>query len=732
MKKIDLFKVNMPAGIEQQMKPILESGYISEGPFAKALEDTIQKWLGNPHVALVNSGTAALTIAMRLANVGHGDEVITSPMTCLGYKSHVLLPDGSTQHIGYIVNNKLPIHVMSLNTDTGIIEPRQVTGWVKLPSTGVNWYYVSLAHGNGRATKGHFGTRGTYVTGDHKILTTCGYKRIDQCNESDEVLTPLFKANPLQLEMINGTMLGDASIAKPVKSSHRSRLSFAHADDQNEWLNIKQSVLQGLSTNVMHRPAREGHQASSCVETKKNFQFFSLYHKWYGQKGTKKVPDDLVLTPLILATWYMDDGSLTASSGAFLSTECFESEMFWKLFYKLVALGFKPHAVRKNKGFAITLSNGHDGENSAMRFFDLIAPFVPPSMRYKIPFGLSDFNQNLWNLGPALPETSKINIEKIVAMPENQKPANVYCLEIEGNHNFIATDIVFSNCLAMNEPILSLGATPVWCDIDPKTGNIDATKIEALITPKTKAVLFVDWAGTPADLDSINTIAHAHGLKTIEDAAHAFGATYNGKKVGTVSDYTCFSFQAIKHMTTVDGGAVACSTKEDLDRAILLRWFGCKRGHNTSAVRWEGDVVEYGYKMHMADVNAVIGLESMKTIDSIVTAHRENGAYLHNKLSNSTNIELLTPATGSAQWIFTFKCQSLEHRAAVSAKLTAAGIGNSIVHTRNDAYSLFNANPPRLPMPGTDDFGARMLSVPCGWWLSQQDLDLIVETLKAA
>jgi perosamine synthetase len=284
-------------------------------------------------------------------------------------------------------------------------------------------------------------------------------------------------------------------------------------------------------------------------------------------------------------------------------------------------------------------------------------------------------------------------------------------------------------CLAMNEPILSVGAVPVFCDIDPTTGNIDSTKIEALITDKTKVILFVDWAGTAANLDEINRIAKKHNLKTIEDAAHALGATYKGRKVGTVSDFTCFSFQAIKHMTTIDGGALACSNQEDYDRSVLLRWFGCKRGHNTSPIRWEGDVLEYGYKMHMADVNAAIGLESMKTIDQIIAKHQSNAAYLHSLLPEQ--FESLNNELGSAFWIYTFKCRDSEHRSEVSNKLTQAEIGNSIVHTRNDAYSLFKDYPLRGDMSGTDEFCSRMLNIPCGWWLEKEDLDFIISVLRS-
>lgn len=286
-------------------------------------------------------------------------------------------------------------------------------------------------------------------------------------------------------------------------------------------------------------------------------------------------------------------------------------------------------------------------------------------------------------------------------------------------------------CLAMNEPILSVGAKPIFCDIDPSTGNIDPSKIKDLITPNTKAILFVDWAGNPAPLDKIQEIATQYKLKTIQDAAHAFGATYKGKPIAQWTDFTCFSFQAIKHLTTIDGGALACHLKEDYDRSVLLRWFGCKRGHNTSAVRWEGDVIEYGYKMHMADVNAAIGLESLKTINKIIEKHITNGEYLHSLIGTIPQYEKLNIENGSTHWIYTFKCKDSNHRERVSAALTSHGIGNSIVHTRNDAYSLFKNYRSEAEMLGCESFCDKMLSVPCGWWVSTKDLDHILNVLRS-
>lgn len=294
------------------------------------------------------------------------------------------------------------------------------------------------------------------------------------------------------------------------------------------------------------------------------------------------------------------------------------------------------------------------------------------------------------------------------------------------------TSVVSSplTCIATNEPILSLGADIEWCDIDPRTGNIDADKIEECITERTKAIMFVDLAGIPAELDKINEVAKKHGIRVIEDAAHAMGARYRGNLTGTQCDTTCFSFQAIKHLSTVDGGALACKTKEDYDRAVLIRWFGMSRGHNGSPVCWEGDVLEYGYKNNLNDVNATVGLEQLKYIDNIVKTHKRNGALLLNELKGISGLDVceIPSYTDPSFWIFPILLNNSSHRESVSSKLISKGISNSISQTRNDVYSIFS--PYKKHLPNLDIFSERVLNIPCGWWCSLEDISYIVDVLK--
>jgi len=157
----------------------------------------------------------------------------------------------------------------------------------------------------------------------------------------------------------------------------------------------------------------------------------------------------------------------------------------------------------------------------------------------------------------------------------------------------VDTEIITTpmTCMATNEPAHLTGAKLVFADIDPTTGNIDPESVKKRLTKKTKAVVAVHWAGQPFDISSIHKIVKEFNpeVKIIEDAAHALGASYENKLIGCHSDYVCFSFQAIKHLTTVDGGAI-CSLDEDDDRRIKkIRWFGLYRKYPGS--RWEQDII---------------------------------------------------------------------------------------------------------------------------------------------
>ncbi len=282
-------------------------------------------------------------------------------------------------------------------------------------------------------------------------------------------------------------------------------------------------------------------------------------------------------------------------------------------------------------------------------------------------------------------------------------------------------------CTATNEPILAFGAKIVWADVNPKTGNLDPLDIERKINKKTKAIIMVHWGGYPCEIDAINTIAQRHGLKVIEDAAHAFGSTYKGKKIGNHSDFICFSFQAIKHLTTVDGGALICKNAEDHKRGKLLRWYGINREGSRKDFRCEEDVVEYGYKFHMNDVAATIGLEQIKQVDGIIRRHRGNAVFYDEELKKIKGIEITLREENrlSSYWIYTLLT---DKKQALMGAMNEQNIQVSSVHARNDQHTMFKDF--KADLPGVTEFTRRMVCIPVGWWVTDEDRKKVVEAIK--
>ncbi len=274
-----------------------------------------------------------------------------------------------------------------------------------------------------------------------------------------------------------------------------------------------------------------------------------------------------------------------------------------------------------------------------------------------------------------------------------------------------------------NLAILHAGGIPVWADVDPHNGNLTAATIEARITPRTRAILVVHYGGIPAEIAAINTLAARHGLPVIEDAAHALGARYAGRVLGSHSDFVMFSLQAIKHMTTVDGGMLSCRDPDMLARGRRLRWFGIDR----AVSRTEVEVQEVGYKYHMNNVTATIGLVQLDYIAPLIARHIDNGRYFDRALANVPGLDLCRwdAATEPSYWFYTVMT---DRSAALASLLAAQGIASSKAHRRNDLHAVFQAS--RRELPGLDRFYTRMLHIPCGWWVDDAARERIVDVIK--
>jgi len=278
--------------------------------------------------------------------------------------------------------------------------------------------------------------------------------------------------------------------------------------------------------------------------------------------------------------------------------------------------------------------------------------------------------------------------------------------------------------------VLMPRATPIFADIDPTTGNISVASIKEKITDRTKAIIPVHWGGYPCDLDEINELAEYHNLAVIEDAAHALGATYKGKPVGAISRFTAFSFQAIKHLTTGDGGALACTDAEDSRKAIVRRWFGIDRANNRPSILGERiyDITECGFKYHMNDLAAAVGIGNLDDFPQRLLRRCEITSLFRDKLSNIPGLELCRwrDDRESACWLFTIL---VEQRENFIKKLAENGIPTSVVHLRIDRNSVFGGI--KGDMPGQDLFNAKQIALPVHEMLSSEDVEKIIVTIKS-
>ena len=200
---------------------------------------------------------------------------------------------------------------------------------------------------------------------------------------------------------------------------------------------------------------------------------------------------------------------------------------------------------------------------------------------------------------------------------------SLIALGIKKGDEVITTPFTFA---ATGNVIIHVGAKPVLVDIKRDTYNIDPEKIKEAITPQTKAIMPVHYAGQPCDMKAIIEIAQDHNLYVIEDAAHAIGAEYEDKKIGTFSSLTCFSFYATKNMTTGEGGAASTDDEKLAERLRTLRLHGMSRDawkRYSAAGSWYYEVEDCGWKYNMTDIQASLGIHQLKKLDSFIEARRK-------------------------------------------------------------------------------------------------------------
>ncbi|MFZ5971708.1 MAG: DegT/DnrJ/EryC1/StrS family aminotransferase [Bacteroidota bacterium] len=282
-------------------------------------------------------------------------------------------------------------------------------------------------------------------------------------------------------------------------------------------------------------------------------------------------------------------------------------------------------------------------------------------------------------------------------------------------------------CTATTIPFLYMGVTFRFADVDPDTLNINVQHVRELVNEKTKAIVCVHYGGLPCDMDELHAIARAYNIPVIEDAAHALGATYKGKTIGSISEFTMYSFQAIKHITTGDGGMLVVQNPDLVAKGERIRWFGIDRSNKQKGT-WENDIWEVGYKYQMTDIGAAMGLAALEEFDTTL-AHRQKLFEAYKKgLAGVDGIKLIgaqhTDRTHAA-WLCT---AIVEKRLDFMKYLREHKIESGQVHYRNDRYSVLGGR--RDDLPHMDAVEDKYIVLPLHNHATVAQIEYVCDTIR--
>ncbi len=299
---------------------------------------------------------------------------------------------------------------------------------------------------------------------------------------------------------------------------------------------------------------------------------------------------------------------------------------------------------------------------------------------------------------------------------------------VEGGE-VVTTALTF---VGANHAILHAGARPVFADVVPDSLTIDPDDVARRFTPNTRALLVTDYGGHPAALDELTDLARTRGIPCYEDAAHAVGARYRGRPVGSIATATAFSFQAVKNLAMGEGGAVTTDDPNLADRLRRLRWFGIERDtwSRTSAASyaWDYDVAEIGYKANLADVAAAIGLAQLDRQDAMASARRRLVERYRVGLADLGWLELPgeRPDVERAWHLFTVR---LDDRDRLIDHLAERGVATGVHYRPTHLLAAYAAW--RTSLPVTESAWVRLVTLPLFPDLAESDQDRVIEAVRS-
>lgn len=287
--------------------------------------------------------------------------------------------------------------------------------------------------------------------------------------------------------------------------------------------------------------------------------------------------------------------------------------------------------------------------------------------------------------------------------------------------------------VAGHQALSRTGADIVFCDVEPTHLGIDPTKVEELITDRTKAILAVDYLGLPCRLDELMAIAERHGLRVIEDAAHAFGSSSNGRQVGSFGDITCFSFGPVKTITTLEGGAVITNDPADVQALHELRHLGIDSDTDAryrNRRNWDFDVVRQGYRCHLGSVPAAIGLSQLAMVSEFIHNRREYCRAYDAAFADLDGLELFdTDWKDVAPYIYVLRVTG-GRRGDLAAHLAERGVATGIHFLGAHEFSFYRSSR-RGDLSVTEATVEQVLTLPLHSYMDQDTLDRVVDGVRS-
>lgn len=299
-------------------------------------------------------------------------------------------------------------------------------------------------------------------------------------------------------------------------------------------------------------------------------------------------------------------------------------------------------------------------------------------------------------------------------------------LRLQDGDEIVTTPITF---VSTNMVLLYERLSPVFADVEYGTLNMDVDDVASKITKRTKAIIVMHFGGQPVDMDEFRNLARAYNLPIIQDAAHAVGAEYKGIKIGSVhgDDICCWSFHAVKNLPMGDGGAVTTFNKEIYERLKRLRWLAIDKDTFARTVAgksyaWKYNVDEVGYKYHMNDISATIGLAQLKVLDEHnAIRKRIADRYMH-ELQGVELPEFKSDRV-SSNHLFEVK---VKDRDAFMDRMKGCGVACGAHYFPNDAYSIF----PKAKLPVVDSVSEHLVTLPMHTLMSDDDVSLVIDSVR--